>query len=99
MKKLLFVLCLFAASANAQELGCFVENGDSDCSINQVQCSRNPNFINENFNAFGPTLGFICNAYTVCLVGQNSRDVKIRKAKSLEARLRKACGSRCRKIK
>lgn len=99
MKKLVLAL-LFVPSIVAADYyptyGCFIEPYQSNCSPRLVECQAD---YDRNLAYFGTTVGSLCNDYAYCVNRYTASVNVVKKNTSLITRLRRACGTKCRKIK
>lgn len=104
MKLLLPLTVFIAVSANAQSVGCFSLNeSPAICSNLTYICADT---IEGDINTAGITVAGLCQEirkadadYATCAEDFNAELKLNNKLKSLASRLRKACGSKCKKIK
>lgn len=97
MKYLLVIIILLPSTLRADTaptIGCFVNNGESVCSPEVIQCG---NFYT-NKEKFGYAVGTLCNDFQVAKASIDIYAESLAKAKALNAKYRRICGKKCKRV-
>ncbi len=96
--KYIIALLLLASTAQAQQVGCFVDfSNPTVCSTNIWQCDISSR--QSNYSYFGYTMGATCDVYIQALSAAVYYQDVAKRNQVLAKKLKKACGARCRRLK